>query len=169
MTFLVHLGSAKLRAQRVSEAYRGSETAVARPGFGSLRDIPASVRVLLTNPTFMFLNLAGASEGASFSCSVTSLKNLIFHTQEEGAYESCPPALGVNLSSSQLTGSTPYLLVLYSLTLFESLSRCFSTCVAGMIISGFTTFAPKFVEAQFNISAGIAAQLIGKIAARNDL
>ncbi len=33
-----------------------------------------------------------------------------------------------------------------------------------MIISGFTTFAPKFVEAQFNISAGIAAQLIGEAA-----
>ncbi len=31
-----------------------------------------------------------------------------------------------------------------------------------MIISGFTTFAPKFVEAQFNISAGLAAQLIGQ-------
>ena len=56
-------GAAKLQAQRVSEAYRGSESAVARPGFGSIRDIPMSVKVLLTNPTFMFLNLAGASEG----------------------------------------------------------------------------------------------------------
>ena len=36
-----------------------------------------------------------------------------------------------------------------------------------MIISGFTTFAPKFVEAQFNISAGIAAQLIGKLKSKN--
>ena len=62
MMVLFLAGSTKLQAQRVSEAYRG-ESAVTRPGFGSVRDIPMSVKVLLTNPTFMFLNLAGASEG----------------------------------------------------------------------------------------------------------
>ncbi|XP_074656773.1 solute carrier organic anion transporter family member 4A1-like [Tubulanus polymorphus] len=33
--------------------------------------------------------------------------------------------------------------------------------VEGLLLSGFTVFAPKFIESQFSISAGWAAQLIG--------
>src|SRR6218665_3807597 len=59
-------GSASLKAQRVSEAYSGSESATASPGFGlSFKDIPTSVKLLLMNPTFMSLNMAGACEGRS--------------------------------------------------------------------------------------------------------
>ena len=32
----------------------------------------------------------------------------------------------------------------------------------GLLLSGFTAFAPKFIESQFSISAGLAAQLVGK-------
>jgi len=31
----------------------------------------------------------------------------------------------------------------------------------GLLISGFTVFAPKFIESQFSISAAWAAQLVG--------
>ena len=60
-------GAARIRAERVSEAYGGTEPLPPMDaGFGmSLRDLFNSVRVLLTNPTFMFLNMAGASEGES--------------------------------------------------------------------------------------------------------
>jgi len=56
-------GSARLRADRMSEVC-AVEPAPAQPKFrASLRDIPKVIKVLITNPTFMFLNCAGASEG----------------------------------------------------------------------------------------------------------
>ena len=64
MIIFLFSGSVKLHANRVSEAYRGSESATANPGFGlGFKDIPASIKLLLTNPTFMALNMAGACEG----------------------------------------------------------------------------------------------------------
>ena len=35
-------------------------------------------------------------------------------------------------------------------------------CVAGNLLSGFATFAPKFIEAQFSLQASTAAQYVGK-------
>ena len=57
-------GTAKLRPERESEVYRGANETTESPGFGAgIRDIPLAIKVLVTNPTFMFLNMAGASEG----------------------------------------------------------------------------------------------------------
>lgn len=61
-------GSSKLRKERVSEVYRGSDegssTMDTNSGFSlSLKEIPASLKTLFTNPTFMSLNMAGACEG----------------------------------------------------------------------------------------------------------
>ena len=54
----------RLRADRVSEAHRGEQgVTVHTAGFGSLKNLPKSLKVLLINPTFMLLNLAGAAEG----------------------------------------------------------------------------------------------------------
>lgn len=36
--------------------------------------------------------------------------------------------------------------------------------VVGLLLSGFTAFAPKFLESQFSLSAGLAAQFVGKLA-----
>ena len=69
-------GTAEIRANRVSEAYAGGKDSVGAgagagaggedekevKGFGALW---RSVKRLVTNPTFIFLNLAGASEGRS--------------------------------------------------------------------------------------------------------
>ncbi|CAH1775633.1 unnamed protein product [Owenia fusiformis] len=56
-------GSAQIRAEKVSEVYKGSESATSQPGFGmSIKDFPVSLKILLTNPTFMFLCLSGATE-----------------------------------------------------------------------------------------------------------
>lgn len=61
-------GSARLRRERVSEVHRGSEerseTIDSNRGFSlSLKEIPASLKILFSNPTFMSLSLAGACEG----------------------------------------------------------------------------------------------------------
>ncbi|KAM9751793.1 LOW QUALITY PROTEIN: solute carrier organic anion transporter family member 4A1 [Menidia menidia] len=59
-------GSQKHVAMRVSEAHQlkdGSHTTASDPQFGkSAKDMPRSVLLLLKNPTFIFLCLAGATE-----------------------------------------------------------------------------------------------------------
>ncbi|XP_076024060.1 solute carrier organic anion transporter family member 4A1 [Genypterus blacodes] len=59
-------GSQKYVAMRVSEAHQlkdGSHTTASDPQFGkSVKDMPRSVLLLLKNPTFLFLCLAGATE-----------------------------------------------------------------------------------------------------------
>lgn len=67
-TSIIVLGSARLRRERVSEVHRGSdersETIDSNRGFSlSLKEIPASLKILFSNPTFMSLSLAGACEG----------------------------------------------------------------------------------------------------------
>ncbi|XP_050408141.1 solute carrier organic anion transporter family member 4A1 isoform X2 [Patella vulgata] len=88
-------GSSIYRAERGKEAYHkegadDSEKVGLKRGF---RDILLSIKLLVSNPTFMFLNFAAASEG--------------------------------------------------------------------ILLSGFSTFAPKFIEAQFSFSSGWSAQLMG--------
>uniref|UniRef100_A0A3Q2PCY9 Solute carrier organic anion transporter family member n=1 Tax=Fundulus heteroclitus TaxID=8078 RepID=A0A3Q2PCY9_FUNHE len=59
-------GSQEHVARRVSEAHQlkdGSHTTASDPQFGkSVKDMPRSVLLLLKNPTFLFLCLAGATE-----------------------------------------------------------------------------------------------------------
>ncbi|CAB1335918.1 unnamed protein product [Coregonus sp. 'balchen'] len=59
-------GSQKYVAMRVSEAHQlkdGSQASAADPQFGkSVKDMPRSVLLLLKNPPFLFLCLAGATE-----------------------------------------------------------------------------------------------------------
>ncbi|XP_077371151.1 solute carrier organic anion transporter family member 4A1 [Festucalex cinctus] len=59
-------GSQEHKAMRVSEAHQlkdGSHTTASDPQFGkSVKDMPRSVLLLLKNPTFLFLCLAGATE-----------------------------------------------------------------------------------------------------------
>ena len=89
--------SAVLRSQRVSEAYAqspavGADAPASNAAQGT-NNILRAIKLLLTNPTFMFLNLAGATEG--------------------------------------------------------------------MLLSGFAAFSPKFIEAQFSLTPGWAAMLVG--------
>ncbi|XP_066527532.1 solute carrier organic anion transporter family member 4A1 [Hoplias malabaricus] len=90
-------GSQRYVAMRVSEAHQlkdGSQVTAADPQFGkTVKDMPRSVLLLLKNPTFIFLCLAGATE---------------------------------------------------------------ATLIAGM-----STFGPKFLEAQFSLSASEAATWFG--------
>jgi len=65
-----YLGSQEIRAQKVSEAHCGSsdDNVVNQVGFGtSVKHLPKSLKILLGNPTFMFLNIAGAFEGLLLS------------------------------------------------------------------------------------------------------
>ncbi|XP_064597041.1 solute carrier organic anion transporter family member 4A1-like [Liolophura sinensis] len=93
-------GSEDYRTERRSETYhRGTEedSTLEKPGYKlGIKDILNCVRVLVTNPTFMFLNLAAACEG--------------------------------------------------------------------ILLSGFSTFTPKFIESQFSLTSGQAAQFVGFVA-----
>jgi organic anion transporter 4A len=60
------LDTKRIRAEKVSEAHSKHQysEAVVNKDFGqTAKDFPKSFRILLSNPTFMFLNLAGATEG----------------------------------------------------------------------------------------------------------
>ena len=62
--FIFYVGALKWRAERVSEAHGGEKGVTPKKsGFGSLKDFPKSLKLLLINPTFIFLNLGGATEG----------------------------------------------------------------------------------------------------------
>lgn len=65
-----------MKAGKVSEMHQKLEDSeAARVDFGSsLSDLPASFKLLITNPTFIFLSLAGASEGKFFSFCYTGLR-----------------------------------------------------------------------------------------------
>ncbi|XP_053280604.1 solute carrier organic anion transporter family member 4A1 [Pleuronectes platessa] len=90
-------GAQEYMAMRVSEAHQlkdGSNNTASDPQFGkSVKDMPRSVLLLLKNPTFLFLCLAGATEA--------------------------------------------------------------------IIITGMSTFSPKFLESQLSLSASEAATLFG--------
>lgn len=86
-------GSDKYRAEREAEVYQTQKKDDSEDQPLGLRDIWVSFKALITNPTFMFLNLAAACEG--------------------------------------------------------------------LMVSGFSTFAPKFIEYQFGLSSGVAAMYVG--------
>ncbi|XP_066269957.1 solute carrier organic anion transporter family member 4C1-like isoform X2 [Branchiostoma lanceolatum] len=58
-------GAAEIKANKESEAHaKGGVDVASQPDFGkSWRDFPMAIKILLCNPTFMFVSLAGAFEG----------------------------------------------------------------------------------------------------------
>lgn len=58
-------GSEKIQQNRVSEAYNGITASDQLPAanFTKWRELPLALKSLFKNPTFVFLNLAGATEG----------------------------------------------------------------------------------------------------------
>ncbi|XP_054719355.1 LOW QUALITY PROTEIN: solute carrier organic anion transporter family member 4A1-like [Uloborus diversus] len=69
----------KVKAGKVSEMHQKlGESKAAKVDFGSsISDLPASFKLLITNPTFVFLSLAGASEGILVAGLATFLPKLI--------------------------------------------------------------------------------------------
>ncbi|CAH2049869.1 unnamed protein product, partial [Iphiclides podalirius] len=68
-------GAAEIKASKVSEAHEGAASKSA--AFGALRELPRAAAALMRNPTFVFLNLAGASEGMLISGFAAFLPKLI--------------------------------------------------------------------------------------------
>ncbi|XP_069678542.1 solute carrier organic anion transporter family member 4A1 isoform X2 [Periplaneta americana] len=66
-------GAAALQAEKVSEAHGNSKT----EAFSKIRELPRALRSLIANPTFFFLNLAGASEGLLIAGFAAFLPKLI--------------------------------------------------------------------------------------------
>lgn len=56
-------GAEKLQQEKISEAYNSNKAAEQPTTFTKLKELPLALSSLLKNPTFVFLNLAGASEG----------------------------------------------------------------------------------------------------------
>ncbi|XP_042902250.1 solute carrier organic anion transporter family member 4A1 [Parasteatoda tepidariorum] len=69
----------KVKAGKISEMHQKlQESDAARVDFGSsFSDLPSSLKLLITNPTFVFLSLAGASEGILLAGLATFLPKLI--------------------------------------------------------------------------------------------
>lgn len=55
-------GAADLQKERESEAH-GVDDAAPPVAFTKIKEIPKACKALMINPTFFFLNMAGASEG----------------------------------------------------------------------------------------------------------
>lgn len=72
-------GAQKIKASKVTEMHQKLQDSEAvNSGFGtSMRDLPTSLKILLWNPTFVFLSLAGASEGMLVSGLATFLPKII--------------------------------------------------------------------------------------------
>lgn len=72
-------GTLKIQAQKKSEMHQKLQKSEAvQSGFGArARDLPASFKILITNPTFVFLSLAGATEGMLVSGLATFLPKVI--------------------------------------------------------------------------------------------
>ncbi|XP_045774557.1 solute carrier organic anion transporter family member 4A1 isoform X1 [Maniola jurtina] len=68
-------GAAEIRASKVSEAHESAATK--STAFSALHELPRAAAALFRNPTFMFLNLAGASEGMLISGFAAFLPKLI--------------------------------------------------------------------------------------------
>ncbi|XP_013775144.1 solute carrier organic anion transporter family member 4A1-like [Limulus polyphemus] len=68
-----------IQSRKVSEMHgKLKDSEVSQSGFGnSIADLPASLKILLINPTFVFLSLAGASEGMILSGLATFLPKVI--------------------------------------------------------------------------------------------
>ncbi|XP_021915688.1 solute carrier organic anion transporter family member 4A1 isoform X3 [Zootermopsis nevadensis] len=66
-------GAAALQAERVSEAHGNRKT----EAFTKIKELPRALRSLIANPTFFFLNLAGASEGLLIAGFAAFLPKLI--------------------------------------------------------------------------------------------
>ncbi|XP_061388194.1 solute carrier organic anion transporter family member 4A1 [Musca vetustissima] len=56
-------GSEKLQQEKISEAYNANKNVDQPTAFTKFKELPMALTSLLKNPTFVFLNLAGASEG----------------------------------------------------------------------------------------------------------
>ncbi|CAH1775346.1 unnamed protein product [Owenia fusiformis] len=67
------------KTERYSQAHQdGSEDVANRDGFGkSIKDLPLSTKLILLNPTFMFINLAGCTEGLIISGFATFMPKFI--------------------------------------------------------------------------------------------
>lgn len=94
MGVFIILGSKEMKAKQRTEMHkRLQNTKAAEANFGKkLKDFPMSLKTLLTNPTFMFLNLAGASDGMieqSFIHLASHFNPLIFVFQRYACLGSC--------------------------------------------------------------------------------
>ncbi|XP_074656444.1 solute carrier organic anion transporter family member 4A1-like [Tubulanus polymorphus] len=75
----------EVRSQRVSQAFKGSEDQLNKSGFGkSIRDLPKITFLLIKNPTFMMLTLAGAAQlflAAGFATFIAKyIQNQLYQT-----------------------------------------------------------------------------------------
>ncbi|CAH1238164.1 SLCO4C1 [Branchiostoma lanceolatum] len=71
-------GIAKVRREKTSDVHANTESKAMDSNFGkSIRDFPIAVRSLAKNPTFIFLGLAGISEGLALNGFATFLPKFV--------------------------------------------------------------------------------------------
>ncbi|XP_019635190.1 PREDICTED: solute carrier organic anion transporter family member 4C1-like [Branchiostoma belcheri] len=71
-------GIAKVRREKTSDVHANTESKTLDSNFGkSIRDFPVAVRSLAKNPTFIFITLAGISEGLALNGFATFLPKFV--------------------------------------------------------------------------------------------
>ncbi|XP_078703455.1 solute carrier organic anion transporter family member 4C1-like [Branchiostoma floridae x Branchiostoma belcheri] len=71
-------GIAKVRREKTSDVHANTESKTLDSNFGkSIRDFPVAVRSLARNPTFIFITLAGISEGLALNGFATFLPKFV--------------------------------------------------------------------------------------------
>lgn len=130
-------GSEKLQQEKVSEAYNANKKSEETQTFTKLRELPMALMALLKNPTFVFLNLAGASEGMVIAGFAAFLPKLI-----ENQYSISPvwSALLMGLITVPGGGGGTflggYLVKRFKLNCSGIIRMCFVTTIFAAVFTG---------------------------------
>ncbi|XP_014664497.1 PREDICTED: solute carrier organic anion transporter family member 4A1-like [Priapulus caudatus] len=217
--------ASRAQAERVKEHHGSEDEEVARSGFGkSLRDLPLAFKNLLFNPTYMCLNMAGATEAIYYTMALVGpaigymAGGYLLQIYVDAPMVD-PTELGLQPSSSNWVGAwwigffgAAFICLLISIPMLgfpralpgasraqaervkehhgsadEEVARsgfgkslrtflwpsriCSSTlptcaltwprATEGLLLAGFATFMPKYIEFQYMKAAGVAAIVIG--------
>lgn len=141
-------GWQELEKHKECEAHAGAQDPTsAATGLASLKDFPASVKALLTNPTFMCINFALSAEGRPTCISICCC--LIARSCDAALFVSQYNIIN-DTSGDQITAFRRY---------FHARLLSF----VGIVISGMSTWLPKYLESQFSLQASTAALYVGKL------
>ncbi|XP_013188543.2 solute carrier organic anion transporter family member 4A1 [Amyelois transitella] len=129
-------GADEIRASKVSEAHEGAASKSA--AFSALHELPKAAAALLKNPTFMFLNLAGASEGMLISGFAAFLPKLI---ENQFAVNASEAALLLGVITVPAGGGGTFLGGWLVKRWHLACAGIIKLCVAASILAGVFTFS----------------------------
>ncbi|XP_053609403.1 solute carrier organic anion transporter family member 4A1-like isoform X2 [Plodia interpunctella] len=129
-------GADEIRASKVSEAHEGAASKSA--AFSALHELPKAAAALLKNPTFLFLNLAGASEGMLISGFAAFLPKLI---ENQFAVNASEAAMLLGIITVPAGGGGTFLGGWLVKRWRLACAGIIKLCVAASVLAGIFTFS----------------------------